>query len=112
MNKESMLMQRVDTHAEEIKAVSREIWLHPEPGLGEYQSMEIYRKALIRAGARMTEGLAGIPTAFCGEWGSGKPVIGFLGEFDALPGLSQGVSDAHEYRPVSGQECEIGRAHV
>ena len=111
MNKESMLMQRVDTHAEEIKAVSREIWLHPEPGLGEYQSLEIYRKALIRAGARMTEGLAGIPTAFCGEWGSGKPVIGFLGEFDALPGLSQGVFDAPEYRPVSGQECGHGCGH-
>ena len=111
MKKETMLMQRVDAHAEDILHINHEIWLHPEPGLGEYHSVEVYLPMLKKAGARISENLAGIPTAFCGEWGSGKPVIGFLGEFDALPGLSQGVWDVPEHRPVPGQECGHGCGH-
>ena len=111
MNKETILMQRVDAHAEEIKRISREIWLHPELGMGEYRALDIYRDALTRAGARITEGLAGIPTAFCGEWGSGKPIIGVLGEFDALSGLSQSVWNKPEHRPVPGQTCGHGCGH-
>lgn len=108
---ENALLRLVDAHAAEILHINREVWLHPEQGMGEYYALEVYRDALAKAGARFTEGLAGIPTAFCGEWGSGKPVIGFLGEFDALPGLSQGIWEKAEHHPVPGQECGHGCGH-
>ena len=108
---ENLLLQRVEAHADEILHINREIWLHPEPGLGEYQSVEVYLPMLEKVGARITRNLAGIPTAFCGEWGSGKPVIGFLGEFDALPGLSQAIWDQAEHQPVAGQEYGHGCGH-
>lgn len=111
MEQKELLLQFAEAHAAEISAISREIWLHPEAGMGEYHALEVYRAALTKAGARFTEGLAGIPTAFCGEWGSGKPVIGFLGEFDALPGLSQAVWDKPEHQPVPGQQCGHGCGH-
>lgn len=111
MNQEAMLLQLVEDHAADIVQISRDIWLHPEIGMGEYHALETYRAALTKAGARITEGLAGIPTAFCGEWGSGKPVMAFLGEFDALPGLSQSVWDRPEHLPVSGQQCGHGCGH-
>lgn len=104
-------MQLVEQRAEEVVRISRDIWQHPELGMGEYHALEVYRAALEKAGARITESLAGIPTALCGEWGNGKPVIGFLGEYDALPGLSQGVWEQAVYTPVDGQVCGHGCGH-
>ena len=58
----------------------------------------------------MTRGVAGIKTAFSASWGEGSPVIGFLGEYDALSGLSQEAGVA-EKRPVPGRECGHGCGH-
>ena len=79
----------VDDGADFYKALSDSIWEHPELSLKEHKATEIYCKALRDLGFEVTEKLCGIPTAFCGSYGSGRPIIGILGEYDALSGLSQ-----------------------
>lgn len=66
-----------------------QIWHWAEPGYQETKSTGLLSGMLEQAGFRVKRGVAGIPTAFTAEFGSGQPVIGILGEFDALPGLSQ-----------------------
>lgn len=66
-----------------------QIWEWAEPGYQETKSTERLALLLKQAEFRIEQGVANIPTAFTAEYGSGKPVIGILGEFDALPGLSQ-----------------------
>ncbi len=65
------------------------IWANPELAYREYKSAKALKDAMVECGFEVTENLAGIETAFKGTFGSGHPVIGFLGEFDALAGLSQ-----------------------
>ncbi|MFX6435513.1 amidohydrolase, partial [Acinetobacter baumannii] len=65
----------------------------------EEKSVAEHTAELTHQGFRVTENLADIPTAVMGEWGEGGPVIAFLGEYDALPGLSQAAGVA-EHRPV------------
>lgn len=71
-----------------IKA-SDQIWSFAEVGLQEYKSAQVLQKLLRDAGFRLEVGVGGMPTAFIATWGEGKPVIGFLGEYDALPRCSQ-----------------------
>jgi aminobenzoyl-glutamate utilization protein B len=82
----------VEARADRFGQISREIWEHPELGFQETRSAGLLRDELRAAGFRITENIGGMPTAFIAEWGSGKPVIGILGEYDALPGLSQEVA--------------------
>lgn len=70
-------------------AVAKRIWDLAEPGYQEAESSKLLATELEKAGFKVTRGVADIPTAFVAEFGSGKPVIAILGEFDALPGLSQ-----------------------
>jgi aminobenzoyl-glutamate utilization protein B len=72
-----------------FEEVSEYIFHHPETRFEEYASAEFLAKACEREGFSVERGVAGIETAFVATYGSGKPVIGFLGEFDALSGLSQ-----------------------
>jgi aminobenzoyl-glutamate utilization protein B len=65
------------------------IWEWSEPGYQEKQSSALLAEVAEKAGFTVKKGVAGIPTAFTAEFGNGKPVIGILGEFDALPELSQ-----------------------
>jgi aminobenzoyl-glutamate utilization protein B len=83
------VVTRVEAHAERFGAVSRQIWETPELGFHETKSSTLLQKELRANGFDVKAGLAGMPTAFTATFGSGKPVIGILGEFDALPGLSQ-----------------------
>ena len=69
--------------------MAQQIWSYAEVGYQEYKSSELLQNKLRSAGFAVEAGVAGIPTAFVATYGSGKPVIGFLAEFDALPGLSQ-----------------------
>ncbi len=75
-------------------ALSHEIWGYAELSLREYRSAALYKEKLAAEGFAVTENLGGIPTAFSGSFGSGRPVIGILGEFDALSGLSQAAGEA------------------
>lgn len=83
------VLARVNAHASHFTAVSRQIWETPELGFHEQKSAGLLRDELRQAGFTIDNGVAGMPTAFTATWGSGKPVIAVLGEFDALPGLSQ-----------------------
>ena len=72
-----------------LESLSDSIWDHPEVGYREYFAADAFCAFLERSGFRVERNLAGIQTAFCGSYGSGSPIIGLLGEFDALPGMSQ-----------------------
>ncbi|MBN2229517.1 MAG: amidohydrolase [Candidatus Thorarchaeota archaeon] len=75
---------------------SDKIWNLAELGLVEYKSSEILAKSLEENGFKVRRGVAEMPTAFVASWGSGKPIIGVQGEYDALPGLSQKVTTHRE----------------
>lgn len=84
-----LVSRAIDQREQEFIGVSDAIWDCAEGGFQEFRSADLLCKALEGYGFTVTRGLARIPTAFKGVWGSGGPVAGFLGEFDALPGLSQ-----------------------
>lgn len=69
--------------------VASQIWNFAELGYLEDRSAALLQAELQKAGFKVEKGVAGIPTAFVASYGEGKPIIGILGEFDALPGLSQ-----------------------
>lgn len=83
------LMAAIDARGARYAEMARQIWSFAEVGYQEVRSSTLLAAELESAGFRITRGVVGIPTAFVAEFGSGKPVIGILGEFDALPGLSQ-----------------------
>jgi aminobenzoyl-glutamate utilization protein B len=74
---------------EKFGKISDAIWSYAELGLQEYKSSKLLADTLEEAGFTVERGLAGMPTCFVATYGSGKPVIGILGEYDALPMLSQ-----------------------
>ena len=79
----------IEDNAPSIIALSDQIWELSELSMEEYRSAEYYCQLLEREGFQVQRQLCGIPTAFSGQFGSGSPRIGILGEFDALSGLSQ-----------------------
>ena len=88
------VIQYLEKRAEDFYKLSDKIWENAEIRFKEKQSVKDYVAFLKNEGFSITVGQAGLNTGFRAEWGSGKPVIGFLGEYDALAGLSQkaGVS--------------------
>ena len=74
---------------EKFGKISDAVWSYAELGLQEFKSSKLLADILEKAGFSVERGLAGMPTCFVASYGSGKPVIGILGEFDALPMLSQ-----------------------
>jgi aminobenzoyl-glutamate utilization protein B len=84
------LSQWIESNRSMFISLSDEIWGHAELGYKEHQSAKALEDALEEAGFSLERGVADIPTAFVASYGKGDgPVIGILGEFDALPGLSQ-----------------------
>ncbi len=81
------------------RAIAKSIWEHPELSLKEYFACRTYADALEQAGFAVETGVCGIETAVVGRFGSGRPVIGILGEYDALSGLSQ-CAGALEPKPL------------
>ncbi|MGZ5444696.1 MAG: amidohydrolase [Thermoanaerobaculia bacterium] len=79
----------IDNHANEMTALSDEVWRYAETALKETRSSKALADWAEAKGFRVTRGVANLPTAFVAEFGSGKPIIGILGEYDALPGISQ-----------------------
>ena len=74
---------------EKIIEISDKIWRLAEIGLVEYESSKLLARSLEEAGFKVQLGVADLPTALIASFGVGKPVIAILGEYDALPGLSQ-----------------------
>ncbi|MDL5045745.1 amidohydrolase [Oscillatoria amoena NRMC-F 0135] len=81
--------QSVDSQSPALIETSNKIWAYAETAFQENQSAKLLAEYAEANGFTVTRGVAEIPTAFVATYGSGKPVIGILGEFDALPGLSQ-----------------------
>lgn len=88
MNKHTV-NERIDERKGKLSALSDEIWGYAELAFGEHQSADALCRALEKEGFAVSRDVAGISTAFSASYGSGSPVIGILGEFDALSGLSQ-----------------------
>jgi len=82
--------------------ISDSIWDFAELGMQEFKSSAILMNVLEEEGFKIEKGVAGMPTCFVATWGSGKPVIGILGEFDALPGLSQKALSPDQMPVVAG----------
>jgi aminobenzoyl-glutamate utilization protein B len=82
----------VDQHAAHFSGTSKAIWEYAELGYQEKKSSELLQHELELAGFHIQTGVADEPTAFVATFGQGEPVIGILGEFDALPGLSQAAT--------------------
>jgi len=90
-----------------LVTVNRRIWQLAEIGLQEQQSSATLSEWLRENGFAIEQGVAHMPTAFIASYGSGKPVIAILAEFDALPGLSQKAAPEREARPdnANGHGC-------
>ncbi|MEW5915182.1 MAG: amidohydrolase [Gemmatimonadota bacterium] len=86
----------VDKQAPDLIRLSDQIWGFAETALRESKSSALLAAHAEQHGFKVTRGVAGMPTAFIAEFGSGSPIIGIMGEYDALPGISQKVSTTKE----------------
>ena len=100
----------VDSRKDEYEQLSDRVWGTPELAYTEHRSCAEHVAMLEQEGFRVTRDVAGIPTAVMGEAGEGGPVIAILGEYDALPGLSQEAGVA-EKRPIPGDGFGHGCGH-
>ena len=94
-NKKAVIAS-VEKHKAELIKISDSIWAAAETAFEETESSEILASYAEKNGMKVTRGVADLPTAFTATYGSGKPVISILGEFDALPGISQKASPIKE----------------
>ena len=132
MRYKQLIDSAVEEKASAIVGLSDQIFDFAEIGFQEFKTAQLYAKALEEEGFQVESGLDGMPTAFKASYGSGKPVIGYLAEYDALPDLSQ-QANCVQRRPAcadnpNGHGCghnllgagcfaaalglKIGRAHV
>ena len=100
----------VDAKKDDFEALSDRVWGMPELCYGEFRSCAEHTAMLEQQGFRVTKNVAGIPTAVMGEAGEDGPVIAILGEYDALPGLSQEAGVA-EPKPLPGDGYGHGCGH-
>ncbi|KQX48901.1 amidohydrolase [Paenibacillus sp. Root444D2] len=90
------LVEWLDENKKTYEDQALQIWEHPEVAYTEAFASKLQISVLQEAGFSVVSGVGSVPTAFVAEYGSGKPIIGILGEFDALPGLSQKVSPVRD----------------
>ena len=95
------LLNSIEQKTDELTSLSDKIWEAAEVAFRENKSAEYLIEYAEANGLIVEKGLAGMPTAFTASYGQGKPVIGIIGEFDALPGLSQ-TSDSHRNVLIEG----------
>jgi aminobenzoyl-glutamate utilization protein B len=90
------LLDWLDEQTPRFTRMSDQIWEKPEILWGEFFSSGLQMDFLEKEGFKITKNPAGMNTAFIAEWGYGKPVLAFIGEYDALPGLSQALKPKRE----------------
>ncbi len=97
----------IDRQENDLIAMSNKIWAYAETAFGETQSSEVLASYAEQQGFQVQRGVAGMPTAFIASYGEGRPIIGVVGEFDALPRLSQTATpDKHEHvAGAAGHGC-------
>ena len=103
----SSIEQSIQDHKKTFSKVALKIWSHAEMGYQEFKSSSLLADELEKEGFKITKGVAGIPTAFIAEYGLSGPIIGILGEFDALPGLAQSTSP---FKEIINNESGAGHA--
>src|SRR5688500_5831721 len=86
----------IEAHQKDIIQLSDQGERFAETALRETKSAKVLADYAEQQGVKVERGVAGMPTAFVATYGEGKPVIGILGEFDALPGISQKAAPAKE----------------
>lgn len=86
----------IDRHQADLVGLSDRIWAYAETALRETRSAAALADYAEQQGFKVERGVAGMPTAFVATYGSGRPVIGVMGEYDALPGVSQKASPIQE----------------
>lgn len=103
------VLKSIDSKYEQYARVAHQIWSFAEVGFQETKSSTLLQETLAAAGFSIEKGVAGMPTAFTATYGSGKPVIAILGEFDALPGVSQDA--VPELKAVEGRPAGHACGH-
>lgn len=104
--KTDKITANLDAKKEVYSAIAQQIWGFAEMGYQEEKSAALLQQTLSNEGFKVTKGVAGIPTAFIAEYGEGLPVIAILGEYDALPGLSQeAVAEKKSAGKAAGHAC-------
>lgn len=102
-----IVINALEQRHKEFGKIAHNIWDLAEVGYQEFKSTKLLQDKLQAEGFKLNPGVAEIPTAFVATYGSGKPVIGILAEFDALPGVSQTASPTREERTdnTAGHAC-------
>lgn len=112
----SIALKAIENSRETLEQASIKIWENPEGPFKEFEACKITAEILKNAGFNVEIGVAGISTAIKATYGEGHPVIGFLGEYDALPGMSQKLCTKKESAGQAyGHGCGhniLGTAHV
>lgn len=100
------VLKSLDQKSETYGEISQEIWNLAEMGYQEEKSSALLQQTLKDAGFTIKKGVADIPTAFIAEYGSGSPIVAIMGEYDALPGLSQeAVAEKKSAGGAAGHAC-------
>ncbi len=105
----SDVLAAVEKHRERAEKAAMQIWDYAEVGYQEEKSSALLQQQLREAGFSVEAGVAGMPTAFVASFGSGRPVIGILAEFDALPGITQEAKP--ERAPAQGKDAGHACGH-
>jgi aminobenzoyl-glutamate utilization protein B len=100
------LIKLLDSRAATYAGVAQQIWGFAEVGYQENRSSALLQEQFQQAGFKVEAGVAGMPTAFIASYGTGGPIIGILGEFDALPGVSQTAD------PVRTERADAKAGHA
>ena len=97
----------IDANADQYAEVAQHIWDLAEVGYMETESSETLQGVLEDAGFEVASGVAGMPTAFVATYGGGGPILGIMGEYDALPGINQSRSSERDPIPgkIAGHAC-------
>jgi aminobenzoyl-glutamate utilization protein B len=102
-------LTEIEAKYNDYKKIALQIWDYAEVGYKEVKSSALLQQTLKDNGFTVEAGVAEIPTAFVATYGSGKPVIGILAEFDALPGLSQEANPVK--KSIAGKDAGHGCGH-
>ena len=100
----------IEAKRDVICSVADKVWEYAELSLQEEKSAELYCETLEREGFAVERGICNIPTAFQASFGSGRPILGILAEYDALSGLSQ-QGGVLEQREIASGGCGHGCGH-
>ena len=109
MDGRAIILDHLRENDEELTYIAKEIWDHPQVALQEEFASKLLADKLEAAGFTISWDAGGMPTAFIAEWGAGAPIVGFLGEYDALPGLSQELTS--EKSPIEAGGPGHGCGH-